>query len=134
MKIELDYVDSTMDFKGLWDAPSICGLKIARFENHHVVVVTELWDKNPGTSVTNFCPQLAQLICRENSLDPQKLVFIEHTPQTGSHLEIYKETFHLVRFNHGPEGFSDPDWYPLDTKDVDVLLADPSALTLDDPA
>ncbi len=131
MKIELDYVDSMMNFRGLWDAPSICGLKIARFEDRHVVVVTELWDKNPGTSVTNFCPQLAQLICDEHSLDPKKLIFIEHTPQTGSHLEIYEETFHLVQFSHGPDGFSDPKWHAVSREEVDQLLKNPSTVTLD---
>ncbi len=134
MKIELDYVDTIMHFKGLWDVPSLCGLKIARFPNHHVVVVTELWDQNPGTSVTNFCPQLADLICHENSLDPKKLLFIEHTPKTGSHLEIYEETFDLVRFKHGPDGFFEPEWHRLDRKQVDILLKDPSVATLNSQA
>lgn len=122
MKLELDYVDEVLAFEGLWDAPSKCGLKIAKHEDQHVVIASELWDTNPGTSVTNFCAQLADLVCARFELDPAKLVFIEHCPESGSHMEIYEETFHRVAFQRADGQSKDPDWTRLTRQEVDALL------------
>lgn len=44
-----------------------------------MVIATELSD-NPGVSVTNFAEGLATLVCRRFSIDPEKLIWIEHYP------------------------------------------------------
>lgn len=122
MKLEMDYVDQVLEFEGLWGAPSVCGLQIAKHADRHVVIASELWDQNPGTSVTNFCGQLADLVCARFELDPDKLVFIEHCPESGSHMEIYEETFHRVAFDRVDGKSTDPDWTRLSRHDVDALL------------
>lgn len=123
MKLQHDYVDRVYEFEGLWGVPSVCGLKIVCQPDRHVVIATELWDQNPGTSVTNFCAQLAERLCAELALEPDKLVFIEHCPETGSHLEIYQQTFDRVRFARDERGFSNPDWTRLSRTEVDALIA-----------
>ncbi len=121
-KTSTEYIEELYEFKGEWDAPSKCGLMIRKHRDAHVVIATELYDDNPGTSVNYWSARLATAICRERELDPTKLVFIEHTPDRGSRLEIYKETFDRVIFQ-GLEALSDPDWAPLTRAQVDALLA-----------
>ena len=52
MKVPAKYYDEQFEFKGQWDMPSKCGLKIFDYKGKKVVVVTELYQENPGTSVT----------------------------------------------------------------------------------
>lgn len=122
MKLALDFVDRPYEFAGLWGVPSVCGLKIVKQPERHLVIATELWDQNPGTSITNFCAQLACAICRDFDLDPELLVFIEHCPETGSHLEIYQQTFDRVAFDFDGRVFSNPDWTRLTRAQVDELI------------
>jgi hypothetical protein len=123
MKTDLSYVDEIYHFPGMWDVPSLCGLRIARHPDQHVVVATELFEQNPGTSVTNCCAQLANRLVAERGLDPDRLVFIEHSPETGSRLEFYAESFHRVTFRRDATGLRDPDWSELERAEVDRLLA-----------
>jgi hypothetical protein len=123
MKTDLTYVDEIYRFAGRWDVPSLCGLRIARRPDRDVVLATELFEENPGTSVTNFCAELATRLVAERGLDPGKLVFIEHSPDTGSRLEFYAESFHRVSFRRDGARFTDPDWSPLTRAEVDALLA-----------
>ena len=104
-RINTDYIDEIYDFKGQWDVPS------------------ELYDYNPGTSVTYWNFQLAEQICKERGLDPEKLVFIEHNPDKGSKIENYRETFDRVTFSRDSGTFSDPDWQPLSREEVDRMLS-----------
>ena len=39
--------DEEFEFEGLWGAKSICGLKIEKSPERHLVIATELWDVNP---------------------------------------------------------------------------------------
>jgi hypothetical protein len=126
-KTSTEYIDEIYTFKGQWDAPSRCGLMIRKHPDIHVVIASELYDDNPGTSVNYWNARLAESICRERSLQPEKLVFIEHTPDRGSKLEIYQETFDRVTFKSKDGEFSDPDWEPLTRPQVDALLAGPPA-------
>lgn len=122
-KTSTDYIEELYEFKGQWDALSRCGLMIRKHPDRHVVIASELYDDNPGTSVNYWNAKLATAICRERDLDKKKLVFIEHTPDRGSRLEIYKETFDRVIFRESDESFSEPDWEPLTRQQVDALLA-----------
>jgi hypothetical protein len=122
MKLALDYVDEIYHFPGLWETPSLCGLKIARHPERHVVVATDLWDQNPGSSVTEVCAALADRLCAERGLDPERLLFIEHSPETGSKLEIYHETFDRVEFDRRAGRFCNPRWTRIDRDQVDAWL------------
>ena len=123
-KTSTDYIDEVYEFRGQWDVPSKCGLMIKKNNDTHVVIATELYDDNPGTSVNYWNCRLAGMICREKGLDPSKLIFIEHTPDRGSKLENYRETFDRVIFQWDGENFTDPDWEPLTREQVDALLED----------
>lgn len=118
----MEYSDRIFEFKGRWDVPSRCGLKIVIKQERHVVVVTELFEENPGTSITEFNRELAAIIVGEFGLDPAKLVFIEHNPDRGSKLDHYKESFDLVRFRMDGSRFSDPEWERIGRDRVDDLI------------
>ncbi len=118
----MNYIDNIFDFKGLWDAPSRCGLRVIKKQDRHIVVVTELFEENPGTSITEFNTELAAIIVGEFGLDPEKLIFIEHNQDRGSKLDHYKESFDLVRFRRDGSRFSDPDWERIGRERVDDLI------------
>ena len=71
------YMDRTYDFKGQWDAPSRCGLKIVTGKDGSIVIVTELFEENPGTSVTGFIARLATQVVKEFGLDPARSVWAD---------------------------------------------------------
>ena len=72
--------DGPFDFRGIHDAPSRCHLRIYRHPNRPVIVVaTELAD-NPGSSVTNALPGLADAVCSSFDIDPDVLLWVEHYP------------------------------------------------------
>ena len=52
MKVPEKYYDEIFEFNGLWDVVSKCGLKIIDKGWKKTVIVTELYQDNPGTSVT----------------------------------------------------------------------------------
>ncbi|OHD71605.1 MAG: hypothetical protein A2W19_15170 [Spirochaetes bacterium RBG_16_49_21] len=118
----MNYIDQIYHFKGRWDAPSQCGLKIIKNPDRHIVIATELYEENPGTSVTDFTGELAALLVKEFSLDPDRIVFVEHCPDRGSKLEHYKESFDLVRFRRHGSRFSDPEWERISRQAVDAMI------------
>jgi hypothetical protein len=118
----MNYSDCIFDFRGRWDAPSRCGLKIIKKQDRHIVIVTELFEENPGTSVTEFNSELAAIIIKELSLDPEKFLFIEHNPDRGSKLDHYKESFDIVRFQRDGGRFHDPEWESISRDRVDELI------------
>ncbi|HOT44607.1 MAG TPA: hypothetical protein PLM53_09090 [Spirochaetota bacterium] len=118
----MNYIDQIFDFKGRWDAPSRCGLKVVKKQDRHIVIVTELFEENPGTSVTEFNTKLADIIVREFSLDPEKLLFIEHNPDRGSKLDHYRESFDIVYFQRNGGRFSDPEWERVTRDRIDELI------------
>jgi hypothetical protein len=68
MKVSQDYYDEIFPFKGEWDMPSACGLKIRTKGDKTFVIVTELYQENPGSSVTYAGISLAEQICKEMGL------------------------------------------------------------------
>ena len=63
---------------------SICGIDMRHRDNQHVIIVTELED-NPGMSITNAWPDLANIICEKFALPlSDKFTWIEHYPKRGS--------------------------------------------------
>ena len=51
MKVSEKYYDEIFDFAGQWDMPSKCGLRILTYKDKKVIIVTELYQDNPGTSI-----------------------------------------------------------------------------------
>jgi hypothetical protein len=118
------FIDGIYEFRGQWDAPSLCGLRVVKGDKDHVVIATELYEKNPGTSITAFAGQLAMLICSDYSLDPERLVFIVRCPDRGSKLENYRERFDRVTFSTDGNSFTDPDWCEISRKEALALAGE----------
>jgi hypothetical protein len=99
MKVSPDYYDEIFSFNGEWDMPSACGLKIRQSEGKTYVIVTELYQDNPGTSVTYAGQKLADQICEAKGLKLSDIVYIECNPNTNSKLSFYDEEFFQVSFD-----------------------------------
>jgi hypothetical protein len=99
MKVSETYYDEIFDFKGQWDVPSKCGLKIIKNKGKTFVIVTELYQENPGTSVTYAGKSLAAQICVAKGLSLPDIVYLECTPDTNSVLSFYDEQYFEVIFN-----------------------------------
>jgi len=97
MQVPSKYYDEIFNFKGQWDVPSACGLKIQQGEKP-VVIVTELYQENTGTSVTAAGKNLAEQICKIKNLNLDKIVYLECKPNTNSKLSFYDEEFFEVTF------------------------------------
>lgn len=99
MRVSKEYYDEIFEFKGEWDMPSSCGLKIRTNAGKTCVVVTELYQDNPGTSVTYAGKRLAEQICQAKGLELNNIVYVECTPNTNSKLSFYDEEFFMVDFD-----------------------------------
>lgn len=102
MKVSPDYYDEIFSFRGEWDMPSTCGLKIRCCSGRICVIVTELYQDNPGTSVTYAGKKLAEQICEAKGLDINEIVYLECNPDTNSKLSFYDEEFFQVDFGADP--------------------------------
>jgi len=103
MKVPKNYYSEIFDFKGQWDIPSKCGLRIIDKEEKVYVIVTELYQENPGTSVTYAGKSLAKQICERKNLSLSEIVYLECTPDTNSVLSFYDEQYFEVTFNDAPQ-------------------------------
>jgi hypothetical protein len=99
MKVPEKYYDEIFNFNGKWEQPSSCGLKIVEKGEKKVVIVTELYQDNPGTSVTAAGYNLAKQICEKKDLPLSKIIYVECTPDTNSVLSFYDEQYFEVTFN-----------------------------------
>lgn len=79
--------------------PSSCGLKIRNINGKTYVIVTELYQDNPGTSVTYAGKSLAEQICKAKNLNINEIVYVECNPDTNSKLSFYDEEYFLVSFD-----------------------------------
>jgi len=102
MQVPEKYYDEIFNFKGQWDMPSRCGLKIIR-SRKTIVIVTELYQDNPGTSITAAGKILARQICENKGLNLNEIMYLECNPDTGSKLSFYEEEFFEVNFFSGHE-------------------------------
>ena len=103
MKVPEIYYDEQFDFLGQWDIPSKCGLKIIDKGGKKYVIVTELYQENPGTSVTYAGKSLAGQICEKKGLSLPEITYLECTPDTRSVLSFYDEQYFEVTFNGAPQ-------------------------------
>lgn len=103
MKVSEKYYDEIFAFAGEWDMPSTCGLKIRKAGSQTYVIVTELYQDNPGTSVTSAGRSLADQICVAKGLDLDKIVYLECNPNTNSKLSFYDEAYFQVDFQADPQ-------------------------------
>lgn len=123
MKASGNYMDFEYHFNGKWDVPGICGLKVVQKTEKTIVIATNLYEHNPGTSISRWSAQLATTICKDLKIDRSKLIFIEHNPDRQSKLEFYKETFDIVEFDWDRNLFTNPRWRRISKKEVDEIIS-----------
>ncbi len=121
MKASLDYIDTTFDFEGDWGVESKCGLKIIKGKQKNIVITSELPD-NPGTQITSVSSDLARQVCEHHHIQPESILYIEHTPDMNSKLSFYGETFFRVDFDLNEGKFASPKWEKLTRQQVDELI------------
>ncbi len=117
MKVPAKYYDEQFEFNGQWDMPSKCGLKIFDYNGKKVIVVTELYQENPGTSVTYAAASLVNQICEAKGFDANNVIYIECNPDTNSKLSFYDEEFFQVTFAIADGKFSGTPQYRQLTAD-----------------
>ncbi|MDA3953403.1 MAG: hypothetical protein PF485_07135 [Bacteroidales bacterium] len=117
-----DYQDQVYNFNGLWDLPSICGLKIVKKGKNTFIIVTDLYDENPGTSITEWNTKLAKEICDKYSIDYNQIIYIEHTPNKQTKLSFNQESFFKVSFDIYDDKFENPQWQEITKEEIDKLL------------
>jgi len=118
MKVPENYYSEIFDFNGQWDIPSKCGLKIIEKEDKKYVIVTELYQDNPGTSVTYAGKSLVKQICEKKELHLSDIIYIECTPDTNSILSFYNEQYFEVTFNDTPQA----DYRKLSKEEIQLML------------
>ena len=110
MREHQKYIDEIYHFKGKWEMPSLCGLKILKKADNHIIILTELYEENPGSSVTDMIETLAKEIISKYAIEPESAVFIVRNPERSSHYTFFAETFHHALMNWDGEKFTGLDW------------------------
>ncbi len=123
MKVPEKYYDEVFDFLGQWDQPSQCGLKIIDKGNKKIVIVTELYQDNPGTSVTAAAGNLAMQICKAKKLNISDIIYLECNPDTDSKLSFYDEEYFEATFTETDGKLVDPKYRQLSTDEIKFLFA-----------
>jgi len=122
MRTSFKDIDEIFEFKGLWEVDSKCGLKISKHNGKYVIIATELYLDNPGTSITQATCSLAKQICEKYNLSKTEIVYLEHTPDMNSKLSFYDENFYLVEFEIKEDSFVNPKWKQICNKTFDDFL------------
>jgi hypothetical protein len=124
-----------------------CGIEMFIFTDGRVVVIATERSDNPGMSVTIAAEQIADAVCRQMSIEPHRLVWIEHYPAEkcpvcrGCKTEIRcracdgrgvrreRATYDRVRFavidTRAEPMFDDPAWSPMTDCDWHELGLEP---------
>lgn len=122
MRVPEKYYDEVFDFRGQWDAPSKCGLKIVEYKGKIYIVVTELYQDNPGTSVTYSGYSLFKQICEHKGFIETEVAYLECNPDTSSKLSFYDEAFFEVTFPELSGGSGRPSYRQLSMDEVNALF------------
>ncbi|HHV02317.1 MAG: hypothetical protein WCQ69_08320 [Bacteroidales bacterium] len=122
MEVQSKHFDEVFDFKGKWDVPSKCGLRILDRNGKSVVIVTEIYQYNPGSSVTYAGGLLLEQICSAKGLDPDNVIYIECNPDTKSRLSFYAEEYYRVDFSRENGQFINPTYKQLSDEEINELI------------
>lgn len=98
MKVPEKYYDEIFQFAGQWDMPSACGLKTIIKNGKTYIITTELYQENPGSSITYTGGSLIKQICDKKGLNPADIIYIECNPNTNSKLSFYDEEMFEVSY------------------------------------
>lgn len=98
MKVPEKYYDEIFEFAGQWDMPSACGLKTVVKDGKTYIITTELYQENPGSSITYTGGSLIKQICDRKGHNIHSIVYIECNPNTNSKLSFYDEEMFEVSY------------------------------------
>jgi hypothetical protein len=93
--------------------------------NRKVVVIAT--DLDEGPSVTNVASELATQVIQHFTIDPERLVWVEHYPREDTRAEAGKavgEEYDLVMFEWNGEQFQYPAWSYADRLIVEALIGE----------
>lgn len=113
MKVSEKNIEQIFEFEGLWGVDSKCGLKIVRKNNQSVIIVTELYKENPGTTITSIPASLAMQIASKFEISYQEMIYIESSPEMNSKLSFYDEEYFQVSFEEEDKKLKSPSWEKL---------------------
>jgi len=122
MKTSSVNIDILFDFEGLWGIASKCGLKHVCNGGKDIIVVSELYKDNPGTSITQVSTSLAMQICKKFNIDFEDLIYIEHSPDMNSRLSFYNENYYLVEFSIQDDRLSNPKYKKLSEEELNSFI------------
>jgi hypothetical protein len=124
MKASFEKIDTIFEFEGNWGITSKCGLKHFLYNSKDCIVVSELYQDNPGTSITQVTTSLANQVCEKLQIDPENLIYIEHSPDMNSKLSFYNEEFYEVKFEIVNGKFVNPSWQMLTSDQKNLYFRD----------
>ncbi len=122
MKVPDKYYDEVFDFNGKWDLPSKCGLRTVVYNGKTVIIVTELYQDNPGTSVTSSGYSLFKQICERKGFNEVGAIYLECNPDTNSKLSFYDEEFYEVTFPERNGGSGRPAYRKFTSEEIQKVL------------
>lgn len=119
------------EFKELHHFASFCYLRIVNnYQSKVLVIATDPGDRcqNSGSSITNAAEQIATQVCQEFAIPFEKLDWIERYVRACSIYQYkqqqrwdFKETWDRVIFAERNGRLTNPDWEPLDQREVEHL-------------
>ncbi|MDR2139847.1 MAG: hypothetical protein LBP50_09905 [Tannerella sp.] len=122
MRVPEDYYDEIFEFNGQWGVASKCGLKLLDRDGQVTVIVTELYQDNPGTSITSAGYSLACQICESKGLDLNRIRYVECNPDTHSKLSFYDEAYFEVTFPETEGASGRPQYRRFSDEEVKALF------------
>ncbi len=122
MKVSENYYDEIFDFEGQWGQSSACGLRILEKAGRQIVIVTELYQDNPGTSVTAAGGNLLKQICEKKKLQLANIIYLECNPDTNSKLSFYDEKYFQVTFTDENGKFVRPQYKELTAEEIKEIM------------
>ena len=122
MKTSDKYIDEIFEFSGLWGIPSKCGLRHVLRGDEALIIVTELYQENPGSSIASVSASLANQIAKKYKYDLLKIIYIECNPTMKSKLSFYDEEYFRVNFEIINNEFVNPCWSKLSKEEFINIL------------
>lgn len=114
MEEKQKYIDEIYHFNGKWEMPSLCGVWIRKKEDKTLVILTEMYEENPGSSVTGMVSTVAAEVVKKYQIDPEEAVFIVHNPERSSKYEFFAESFYRAEMEWDGSAYKSLKWVKLD--------------------
>lgn len=122
MKVPEKYYDEIFDFVGQWEVMGRCGLKVVDYKKKKVIIITELYQENPGTSITYNSGLILKQIIEEKGFNFNNIIYIECNPNTNSVLSFYDEEFFEVSFDFIDNEFKNPKYRQLSLDEIKDII------------